>query len=635
MKSENWQSGQKVLKQDMIQSETAPEQAVKDRQVDNFVSGISNDLQNAMAFLPGNTPTSITIDTGTGYDSTGERILISSSVVPWNPANLAQTTPNGIGGNTSTPQSSGSNSIPMTSGVVNLLYIQYVGDINPLVFSIHKITGGKLFTQINDGYEIRVVNAGSVDPNTININASAPGTGGPWIFLGWVDYRAGGVISTSMFNASKRPLYQININRVQGITPKADFSNVTPLGNYLPNQTVDFDAHVKAIGHGLPSNTNPHGTTLQDIGFSGKTVEQHEEFLHCPGIVNGNLASNTGDSLNLIVNPQCPNLDQIIIYGLNSNQFLVMPALSDVTSVTFTSTQLLTTLFSFNSLLTGTYYFYVDSSLATIVLSATAPTQPYQFLLWTIGFNTSKGSTNIPLAHFLIPSSGPCAGTSNFTNLIDSRLFGNTCSNVLQVDSATDTFTLNHNVHFTKNLQIDGIINSLPTITTLTSGSGVYTTPVGSKQLHVKMRGAGGGGGANDTNNGFAGSDSSFNSIVAKGGGLGVANGPDGAGGTGGAGSVNLRIDGTAGLYKQNSSLNANGRAAPANSGLGGQGGAWSSASQLGGSGGDGEYVEFLVNSPNITYSYIVGAGGAGGAISNVSGGAGGSGFIFIEERYV
>jgi hypothetical protein len=456
--SENWQSGQKILKQDMQYAQASADSAINDRQVDNFNPGIAQDLLNGMVFSVAGV-TSVTVGTGTGYNSNGERIEISS-LIGYNDANTTLTTPDGIGGNTSTPQSSGSQNIPMSSGTINMLYIQYLGTINPNVFTLHKLTNQKLFTEISDGYEIAITTvtlSAGVFPTTSTVVANVPSYGGPWLFLGYVDFRAGGNISSSMFNISLRPLYEININRTQGTTPLANFSNITPAQNYGPNLPVTFDAHVKAIGSTVPTNRNPHGLTLQDIGFSGKTVEQHEEFLHAPGIANGNESPSTADSFNLAVNPRCPDTDELIIYGLNITQFLVMPAASGTTSITFGNTNFPgTTLLNFGGLSSGTYYIWIDSSLAAIVLSPTAPVFAYQFLLWTITFNTTKGATTIPGSRFLVPPSGPCAGTSNFTNLIDNRLFGNTSSANLQVNPTSDTFNLFHNLHIIgKRLQSD------------------------------------------------------------------------------------------------------------------------------------------------------------------------------------
>lgn len=451
MQKESFQSGQKVLKQDLALAQSSKEQALEDRLTDNFVPGIANDLLNGMAFLPGATATSITVRTGIGYNSNGERILIGNEAVPYNDSNPNNTTSDGIGGNTSTPQSSGSANIPLTTTSVNLVYIQYLATTDPNVFTLHKVTSQKLFTRVDDGYEIKIVNAGNVDPSTININASAPGTGGPWTFLGLVDFRVGSSVSPSMFDLSKRPAFSISTNRVLGTTPKADFSNVTPAGNYGANTVVNFDQHVKAIGSTAPTAKNPHGLTLNDIGFSGKTVGQHEQYLHSSGIANGDQTANVGTSLNLKVNPRCPDLDEVVIYGLTSIQFLV------VQDITLASTDLGTKTFSFVGLSTGTYYFWANSTTRALEFGTTAPTlsELNKFLLWTVNFSTTKGASTISSDHFLVPPSGPCSGTSNFTNLIDGRFFGNLAGNNLQRDGQTDTVSVAHNLTLTsKNLTV-------------------------------------------------------------------------------------------------------------------------------------------------------------------------------------
>lgn len=197
---------------------------------------------------------------------------------------------------------------------------------------------------------------------------------------------------------------------------------------------------------------------------------------------------------------------------------------------------------------------------------------------------------------------------------------------------------------------------TLPTRQVLTSGTGAtYTTPAGVRQLRIRMVGAGGGGGGyNNSGNGVAGGDTSFNSIVAKGGSGGTQGGSStlgggGAGGTGGTGSASLRRtgqDGITGTYAVvNAQANASqpggnsllgsgssstGSAASANTGGGGAGGASVTTTISGGGGGGaGEYVELIINSPSGTYTYTIGAGG-----TSAAGSAGGSGVILVDEIY-
>lgn len=168
------------------------------------------------------------------------------------------------------------------------------------------------------------------------------------------------------------------------------------------------------------------------------------------------------------------------------------------------------------------------------------------------------------------------------------------------------------------------------------SGSGTYTTPAGVAQIRVREVGGGGGGAADNAIDGSNGTNTVFGSTTAYGGGRGLNNsGAPGAGGTGGSSSsVVVRVPGGLGSYSQ-IFANANGVSAPANSGLGGSGAIYGSGTRAGGSGGNGEYVEFLINSPAATYSYSVSTGGAGGVqAGDYDGGNGGSGYIIVDEFY-
>lgn len=208
-------------------------------------------------------------------------------------------------------------------------------------------------------------------------------------------------------------------------------------------------------------------------------------------------------------------------------------------------------------------------------------------------------------------------------------------------------------------------VSKLPTRQVLPSGTAAtYTTPTGARQLRVRMVGAGGGGGTNASTTVTAasvGGDTSFNSIVATGGGAGESGVGAGClysgdGGTGGAGSASLRLQGGGGGGGSgaqscgggnsafgggatgNSGDDLAGVNAPANAGGGGSGGTYAGVS--GGGGGSGEYVEYIIDNPaaGATYTYTVGAGGTGGVRtgggSGGPGGAGGSGLIIVDEIY-
>jgi hypothetical protein len=214
---------------------------------------------------------------------------------------------------------------------------------------------------------------------------------------------------------------------------------------------------------------------------------------------------------------------------------------------------------------------------------------------------------------------------------------------------------------------VDGntVSGVLPTRQVLTSGTGAtYTTPAGARQLRIRMVGGGGGGGAETTNTGGGGSATSFGGFQAAGGSGGVHGNADtplgGLGGTGGAGAASLRMAGSPGGSGLNGTggtnpqpcqsgsggagpFGGNGRSvtngfggdsAIANSGAGGSGAASGNGGDAGGGGGAGEYVEIIINSPDATYSYTIGAGGNGGAAGARAGGNGGSGIVIVDEYY-
>ncbi len=205
------------------------------------------------------------------------------------------------------------------------------------------------------------------------------------------------------------------------------------------------------------------------------------------------------------------------------------------------------------------------------------------------------------------------------------------------------------------------LLPTLPTRQVLTTGTAAtYTTPVGARQLRIRMIGGGGGGSGDGAAAGgvagLVGGPSIFNSIAAAPGfgGTAYATGTGGAGGAGGVGSASIRIPGGAGVGGAGSNtcpggagvfggvgltktwnVTAIGGAGAANTGAGGSGGT-SNNGFPGTGGGAGEYVEVVINSPSASYTYTVGTGGAGGAggTTGGNGGAGGSGIIIVDEIY-
>lgn len=262
MRKELFSSGQKIVRQDLDRAQSSKEVALQDRLDDNFNSGVCEGLLNGMAFAVGPTTTSITVQTGVAYNFNGERIYIPDQGVAFNASAVSNTTADGIGGTTVTPASTGSFGVPVTAGVVNLVYIQYIATIDPQVFSLHKITGKKLFTSGGDGYEIRIVNAGNVNPLTVNIVTSAP-AGGPWIFLGLVDFRAGAPVVSGMFDITLRPDFTIIKDRVD-----LAFSDIsgTATGSQIAFQTLTVsNLGTNSVGN---AQLQAGSVTVDKLGFT-------------------------------------------------------------------------------------------------------------------------------------------------------------------------------------------------------------------------------------------------------------------------------------------------------------------------------------------------------------------------------
>ena len=175
------------------------------------------------------------------------------------------------------------------------------------------------------------------------------------------------------------------------------------------------------------------------------------------------------------------------------------------------------------------------------------------------------------------------------------------------------------------------------TSTVAAFSSGTYTTPAGVIQLRVRVWGGGGSGAGSDnvlSSQGYNGTPSSFNSVIANGGVGGAWNSGPSVGGSGGAGQATLRVAGSVG-QTMGYNTNANGQDGPPNSGIGGGGGQYFSGTRGGGSGGNGEYFELVINNPVATYSYTVSTGAyKGTSAGDYNGGNGGSGVIIVDEMY-
>lgn len=251
--------------------------------VDTFQAGINNAVVGGEGFtlVPGTSPLSVTVDgQGIAYDINSNRIFISSSdVTLYNASNVTTTTNNGLGTFISTPQSTGCVNIPLTPSVLNYLWIDYLATTNTSAYTLNEITKAKIFFELTDGYNIIVTTV-----NTPPDSAS--------IYLGSVNAPASGIITSGAISQTGRQYFNILPNIVPITTAQANRSDATV--TYNTASTYVLETHIKAVGTGTVNATNPHGTSLADLGVTSlDTVTGHRQLEHGTIQASGNAAANT------------------------------------------------------------------------------------------------------------------------------------------------------------------------------------------------------------------------------------------------------------------------------------------------------------------------------------------------------
>lgn len=359
MQNTNFQSGMKVIKQVLTNEVNAIDNSIADRQTDISFPGILLDVLDSFNIVPGTNSTatlpSVTVQTGIAYNANGERIIISNATVPYNSANPATTTPDGVGGNTSTPISTGSLNIALPVNTTRYLFIDYLQTTDPSAFTIHKVTGQKLFYSQTDGYKIGVSSTPTVPAGFSSAS----------LFLGSVITNNSLVNGISSINTTGVPIFGIHPQQVQVQTPQLNKADATTV--YASGLTTTLDAHVRAVGTGVVTPFNPHGLSGSDIGVSALGGVEHQEFLHCPGIISPATSGNSSALFMSIFTSGIANENFVQILPFTSQELAV------VDGVTIDSGNIGSTLqFSFvdtnnNPLPNGVHTFYLDSVTKTVL----------------------------------------------------------------------------------------------------------------------------------------------------------------------------------------------------------------------------------------------------------------------------
>jgi microcystin-dependent protein len=357
MSSVFFDSAERVLKQVFDWLQTSSQNKTSTLIMDAFQSGIDKATGEGFALAPGTSPLSVTVQgfgipgnyDGIAYDSNSNRIFLShlDSTV-YNSANPSITTPDGIGGNIPTPQSTGCVNIPLTPSVLNYLWIDYLTTTDITAYTLNEITHAKIFYKLTDGYNIRVTTVNTPPDSTS-------------IFLGTINAPASGIIPSGTITQTGRQYFNILPSIVPITTAQANRSDATV--TYNPASTYVLETHIKAVGNGPVSAINPHGTSLADLGVTAlDTVTGHRQLEHGNAIIAGvpGTPYPSTSAMAASINIVNPGSDYLTIDQLLSTEFAIVNGTAyNVTNI-FGAIPVNANIF-FASLPSGVYNVYWDS----------------------------------------------------------------------------------------------------------------------------------------------------------------------------------------------------------------------------------------------------------------------------------
>lgn len=301
MKGTRWQNGQIVLTDDLNREQTNKAHSIIERQLDMMTPGVLEDSQvvapgitRPFQISVGSVATYITVGTGVAIDKTGERILIDSAA-PYDITNISLTP----------AKSSGCVDIPLTApftaGKTYQVWIHYLNTGDPDVFTLADGTMLPLYVSGLDGYEITVTEAPIIAPS-----ASSK------IELARVTLDVNGEVQTSLISYATRPIAKVKTKRV-GLTISG-----TPPTTYAVGSEVFLDDHTNAVGTGVVTPTNPHGTSANDLGLTLIEGKDHQLKLHTAGVYTTNRASLTTALFMAVYQNSEFNNDRVVIRKLHA-----------------------------------------------------------------------------------------------------------------------------------------------------------------------------------------------------------------------------------------------------------------------------------------------------------------------------
>lgn len=183
--------------------------------------------------------------------SSNSNIYFDTNNPVWNPQRTDDPNLTGFGtnGEVGYARNSGNYNIPITTGVMNYVYIRYQEIVKQTASSMQTVSGVNYETQFEDGYVIEVTTSpkSSTDTN--------------WILLGQVDAR-----DTNADPVASNETMQLGY--LNGSTVGSPYHAMTGWSVYptAAGEYIDLETHINALGTGIPSATNPHGLSAADIG---------------------------------------------------------------------------------------------------------------------------------------------------------------------------------------------------------------------------------------------------------------------------------------------------------------------------------------------------------------------------------
>lgn len=339
--------------------------------------------------------------------------------------------------------------------VITVVYTEADAYANPI--SYHPVTGEMMHTRVNTpdaaASEAYILYAYRKGTDTVPTNC---------IILGEVVYSSTTLSLQITYSACQflklygRHVYYTIPTTVEG-----------RVATYSLGDTKTVEDHMHCLGTGVVSSKNPHAIAPIDIGIDITNITDHEKRLHVDGILG-----DPETTLSCDVNYQSGAPDTLLLKGLYTNDQIVVYG-SHITNTELpvaTDYEIIPE--SLISMTDGDYVIYYDSLTDTFEMYNSGDGS--EGLAYTITYNgittqkTIKATPVTPVitdfllwgftwAHTKTTSTAPDhTAVANVTALVDLRYFGNIASQNLNADSATDTFTIDHNVTITKDLNISG-----------------------------------------------------------------------------------------------------------------------------------------------------------------------------------